>query len=137
MATRFFSPARELVGRAVFKTFQPHMTQCPCYNPLDFMFRVAEVGRSECNILKHRRRNNLAVRVLEDKSHTFAQRPQRCGIVLNRLVVKEQFPRIGRIIPLNIARRVDLPAPFGPTRAIFSFFRIWKLIPQIASMPRG
>ncbi|OPX69840.1 MAG: hypothetical protein A4E36_00780 [Methanoregulaceae archaeon PtaB.Bin009] len=50
---------------------------------------------------------------------------------------KRMVPESGRIMPLNIRRIVDFPAPFGPTSAIFSPLRTWKLIPRIASIPLG
>ncbi|OPY40987.1 MAG: hypothetical protein A4E42_01965 [Methanoregulaceae archaeon PtaU1.Bin222] len=59
-------------------------------------------------------------------------RSYRIGSLSMRIV-----PKSGRIIPLNISKRVDFPAPLGPTRATFSPLLTWKLIPRIASGPLG
>ncbi len=45
------------------------------YRLFYFIFSIAEIGWPECHVLVYGRCNYLAVRVLEDKSHAFAQHP--------------------------------------------------------------
>ena len=66
IATRFFSPAAQVVGDPVGKVFDPDDPEGFMHPVVDRLLIKAKVGRAECHVLLDGRGEDLVVRVLED-----------------------------------------------------------------------
>ena len=79
MATRFFSPAAQMVGNTVCKIFDADEPEC-LMNAVVDRFRIqSEIGRAKSDILFYRRGKYLVIGILENYTDKFSHLTDICA----------------------------------------------------------
>lgn len=109
-------PVREQVRRAVPQRRDVQRGERRVHPGPDLVRRQPQVHRAEGDVLLHRGREQLVVRVLDHQLHRGAQPDQPRPVVRDRRPVEAQRPRPGPQAPLSSRISVVLPLPLRPSR---------------------